>query len=323
MVSEMVVEKIATRPIYNLEFPSRCPELNIFGYRFLRVRNYEEKVCGLQHLVTMHSEFSIQANTGGHAHTANVEFQKKEELAVLEWSGSDNSALMDVLLLLSIFTGRDVFAKETRNTAIDDNEDANVIVADSRVYKWGGILRCSIPYKKQPVEPESLGYNIGFEDGINDIYGLIRSDAWQEKYAKGYFLFLAKMAFHWQTLEAAFIQCWTIWEHLFTVLNQKWLSNRQIRQLSSVEKISFLLVNYALAGNINDSSRKRIETLAEIRNRLIHFGRFPERGSVRDDAVLFIRLTEFIIAKILDLSPSNVFDTIDRLENFLSNIQKS
>jgi len=86
---------------------------------------------------------------------------------------------------------------------------------------------------------------------------------------------------------------------------------------------SFLLVKYALAGDIDNSSRKRIETLAEIRNRLIHFGRFPERGSVHDDAILFIRLTEFIITKILGLSPSNVFNTLENLEIFLGKGEKT
>jgi hypothetical protein len=92
--------------------------------------------------------------------------------------------------------------------------------------------------------------------------------------------------------------------------------------MGSVKKISFLLVKFALTGELDGSSRKRIEALAEIRNSLVHFGRFPERGSVHDDAILFIRLTEFITAKILGLSPSNVFNTVENLETFLGNIEK-
>ena len=86
--------------------------------------------------------------------------------------------------------------------------------------------------------------------------------------------------------------------------------------MNSTEKIAFLLVKYALKGNINKNEKKRIESLAKVRNRLVHFGRIPEGSSV-DDAKLFIRLTEFIIAKILGLEPSNVFNTIEGLENFL------
>lgn len=306
-----------TRSIYNLEFPSWCPELTIFGYRFTRVENYQEQVIRLQHLGSSIAEFEKRSNTGGHAITANVEIPKPEEQAILKWSGSNNSALSDVLLLLSIFTGRDVFV----GTAQDEHAEGDVILVDPRFYAWGGILRCSIPYREQPIEPEPFGYDIGFEEGINQIYDLIRSEEWQQEYQQGYYLFLARMAFRRQPFESSFVQCWTIWEHLFAILNRNWLSSRQIRQLSSTEKIAFLLVRFALRGEIDSASRTRIESLAEIRNRLIHFGRFPERGSVHDDAVLFIRLTEFVMARILDLSPSNVFNTVERLEEFLRDIQ--
>jgi hypothetical protein len=307
------------RPVYNLEFPSRCGELNIFGYRFTRVDDYQERFLSLQHLVSSISEFAEEPNTGTHAVTAFVELPESENESVLNWSGSNNTALMDVLFLLSLLTCRDVFALKPQNDR-KIRKSNDVIIADPRVYQWGGILRCSIPYKKQPIEPEPLGYNIGFEEGLNLIYDLIRSDEWQKEYKKGYFLFLARMAFRQQPLESSFVQCWTVWEHLFAVLNSAWLSNKQIQLMSSVEKISFLLVKFALTGDMSNSSRKKIEDLANIRNRLVHFGRFPERGSVRDDAILFVRLTEFIIAKILGLSPSNVFNTIEKLEKYLSEL---
>lgn len=303
--------------VYNLEFPSWCPSVTIFGYRFIRADDYRDKITRLQHLVAVHSEFAISANTGHHAITAHVELPEHENKAVLEWAGKDDSALGDILLLLSIFTGRDAFAID------DNNDDVGVIIADPREYQWGGTLRCSIPYKKQqPVDPDlRFGYNIGFEAELNRIYSLMRTEEWQKKYEDGYFLFLANQAFRRQSLESAFSQCWTIWEHMFTVHNKHWLSDNRIHQLASVEKISFILTEYALRGEIDNTSRKRIESLAEIRNRLFHVGRFPERESVHDDAVLFIRLTEFIITKILDLSPSNVFNTTERLEEFLRNIK--
>ena len=61
------------RKIYNLEFPPWCPEINIYGYKFFRVKDYEHKVKTLQHLVSCISEFDIKQNTGGHAETAYVE----------------------------------------------------------------------------------------------------------------------------------------------------------------------------------------------------------------------------------------------------------
>ena len=288
--------------------------MTVFGYRFTRVEEYADRVVRLQHLVTRYSEFEIRANTGEHAITAYVDIPEHEERPVLEWVDSNSTALSDVLLLLSIFTQRDVFVTEIKENS-EGSDD--VITADPRFYQGGGILRCSIPYKDQPIKPEPFRYDIGFEEGLNRIYELIRSEVWQRKYGQGYFLFLARMAFRRQPLEAAFIQCWTIWEHLFSILNQSWLSKNQIQLLSATEKISYLLVKYALRDEITEAERRTIKSLAKIRNRLVHFGRFPERGSVRDDAVLFTRLTEFIIARMLDLSPSNVLNTMERLEAFL------
>ena len=305
-------------PIFNLEFPPWCNEINLFGYCFSRVDDYKSKLMSLQHLITGFSEYQIKANTGEHAQTAIVKIPSTECDAVLEFESKNNTALIDLLLLLSIFTGRDVFTLKLPNDDAKNDNDFGVIVADPRIYKWGGILRCSIPYKKQPIEPDPFGYDIGFEEGINKIYDLIISDDWQYKYQRGYFLFLARMAFRCQPLESSFIQCWTIWEHLFAVLNRNWMSMEQIRRMSSVEKISFILVNFTLTAEISNKSRKRIEDLAEIRNRLIHFGRFPKRGSVHDDAILFMRLTEFVISKILGLSPSGVFNTLEKLEQYLN-----
>lgn len=130
------------------------------------------------------------------------------------------------------------------------------------------------------------------------------------------------VAFRRQILESAFMQCWTIWEHLFAILNQKWLSKEKIINLSSFEKISYILVGYAIREEINNEDREKIKSLSEIRNKLIHFGCFPERDSVRNEAELFIRITEFVIAKILELSPSNLFNTIEKLDDFLCSKKK-
>ncbi|MBK8905860.1 MAG: hypothetical protein IPM53_32055 [Anaerolineaceae bacterium] len=284
------------RPIYNLKFPYYCNELNIFQYHFTRTPDYSDKLNQLQHLGSVFSEFKISPNTGKHAVTGFVELPSPEPSAILEWSGEANTALMDILLLLSLFTGREVFAGEPGTESFGPEA---VITRDPRVYKWGGILRASPIFKASSDEPYSC--NIGWQETINRVYGLIRSQRWQQKYRGGYFLFLARQAFQQQILESAFIQCWTIWEHLFAILNQAWLSSRKIRTLSSTEKIAFLLVNFAFTNEVDSESAKRIESLAEIRNRLIHFGRFPERGNVHDNALFFIRLTEFLITTLTTL----------------------
>jgi hypothetical protein len=297
------------RFVYNLEFPSWCPEINLFGYRFFRVDNYKDQIQRLQQVGDSFSEFEIKANTGEHAITAYVEIPRKEKRAILEWSGPTNTALLDIQLLLSLFTGRDVFSEETDHVN-------GIITKDPQIFSCGGSLRPSIPYIPKPLD-EDISYNIGFEDGLNQIYTLIRSETWQKKYHRGYFLFLAKQAFQSRTLEASYIQCWTIWEHLFTVHNQCWLSEKQIHELSSYEKIAFLLIKYGLCDEVNTNSRKRIMDLSKIRNRLVHFGRLPESQNVYKDAIFFVRLTEFILVKILGLLPSNVFNTIEMLEDFI------
>lgn len=300
------------KSIYNLQFPSWCSEINIYGYRFYRVEDYKNQLQQLQHIASFWSEFDIKNNTGKHAITAYVDIPKKEKSAILEWGDAKHTALNDILLLLSLFTGREVFVKEKYT------ENLGAIMIDPRIHQFGGALLTSIPYKGRTTNDDEYEFDIGFEEELNRIYLLIRSDEWQKIYHRGYFLFLAKQAFHRQPLESSFIQCWTIWEHLFAILNQKWLSKKEIQDLSSVEKISFLLVEYALRGEIDDLSRKHIVKLAEIRNRLVHFGRFPDRDKVRDDAILFIRLTEFILAKILGLLPSNIFNTVENLEKYLT-----
>jgi hypothetical protein len=311
-------EDIMRKKVYNLEFSPWSPGFEVFGYNFSRVENYEEKIKSLQHLASGHSEFGLKTNTGNHAITAYVEIPENEEKAVLEWADSDSSALTDILLLITLFTGRDVFVVEND---FDENGEF-VITADHNYFYWGGALRCAIPFEDGPKNDYEFSYDIGLEKGLNETYSMVRSEEWQRKYNKGYFLILAKQAFRRQILESAFIQCWTIWEHLFAVLNQKWLSKKKIISLSSFEKISYILVEYAIREEINNEDREKIKSLADIRNKLIHFGRFPERDSVRNEAELFIRITEFVIAKILGLSPSNLFNTIEKLDNFLCSKKK-
>lgn len=83
------------------------------------------------------------------------------------------------------------------------------------------------------------------------------------------------------------------------------------------------MTEYALKGDIDEVSRNRIKTLVTVRNKLIHFGRFENDPSIQGHAVLFIHLTEFVIAKILGLWPSNVFNATDRLEEFLKHQVKA
>ena len=252
-------------------------------------------------------------NTGQHSVTAIAEHIDPEPNAVLEWAGDTNTALIDLLLLLSLFTKRDVFGAPT-----EEESAGAVIIRDPRVYAYGGILRLSILYAGQPIDPEPYEFDIGFVQGLNRVYDLIRSEEWRTMYRGGYFLFLANQAFRRQTLEASYAQCWTIWEHLFSVHNGRWLSDSQIRNLSAHEKISFILTEYDVLENIDERARSRVISLARVRNRLVHYGRFPGRSNVYEDAHLFVQLTEWVLATILQLQPSNALNTQERLQEFLN-----
>lgn len=301
-----------TMRVFNLEFNAYVKEFYICGYRFYRVDDYYEKLIKLQHKFEFIHEFRIPLNTDTHSNTALVDIPGKEQDPIFEWENK-SSALQDILLLLSMFTGRNVFT-----VGSEYNDKDFCIIADPRVYPWGGILRASLPYVTSDCEDEDgFHYNIGFSISIEKIYSLIGSENWRNKYNNGYFLLLANNAFKERNLEAAFIQCWTIWEHLFSLHNRKWLSKKQIINMSSLEKISYLLVKYDLQNNINDISRSRIQKLSETRNKLIHYGEFPNIDNVKDNAILFIHLTEFIIAKILELTPSDIFNTTEKLEKYL------
>ena len=298
------------KEIYNLEFRSDCPAMTIFGYRFTRVDDYKDKIASLQHLITSYSEFAIHANTGKHAITAYVEIPEREKESALAWAdGSNATPLTDILLLLSIFTRRDVFMVDK---AIDDGT-GKVIIADPRLYPSGGVLGASVPH---------------FEECLNTVYALLRTEKWKHKYQRGYFLFLAQQAFRSRSPDIAFILCWIIWEHLFAILNREWLPKDRLERIHSSDKVAFLFVKSEIKDNITEDNRRQIEKWRKIRNRLVHFGRFPEvdpknsakhssaYDSVYDDVISFIRFTEFIIAKILKLSPSHALNT-KKMDDFL------
>jgi len=301
------------KAVYNLVFPAYCNELTIAGYRFTRVPEYQESLQSLYQNVDYQLEFHIQINTGTHAITAYVDIPQRNDKAHLPWADKDYSALEDILLLFTLFTNREVFALD-----VDFQRDVDrVLIRDPRSWPWGGVLSCSIPYKGLPIEGNAPHKcNIGFQEGINNIYTLILSEDWQNTYQKGYYLFLARSAFRLHNIDDAFIHCWTIWEHLFALLNSKWMSSDQIRKLPSVEKISFILVFYSLVDIVSKKQKNKIsEELVRTRNRLIHFGKFPSEKFI-NHAEVFIHLTETIIAKSLELKPSNVFNTPERLESF-------
>ncbi len=292
--------------------------MEIAGYRFSRVDEYAERLQALEQRVAFRSEFSIQPHTGTHQVTARVRVPAPEPLAVLPWSDPQTRALDDLTLLLSLFTGRQVFALRGLGP-----KDSLVLGADPRESLWHGVIHLSIPYEESPPRDQDDPYSTG-DDGLqihlNRVYELMRTEQWRERYKGGYYLFLFRSALWERTVESAFTQCWTIWEHLFSVLNEPWMSKRSVQCTDSSEKIAFLLVAYALRERLREKEKSRLRDLAAIRNRLIHYGQLPEGSRVRDDAVLFTQMTEWIVSKSLGLEPSEVFDTLELFEDFLTRV---
>lgn len=292
-----------TRQVYNLEFPAWCREMAIHGYRFVRVREYEERLALLQHTSGSGIEFSVVASPGRHAVASCVENPASEEKSVLPWSDRENrTALDDILLLLSIFSRRDVFAVEDACAG----EAEGLWTADPRLHIGGGILRSSMPYREQ-VAGDGHVYDIGFEEGVGEVYSLIRSASWQRKYGHGYVLFLALHAFKCSLLEAAIAQCWTMWEHLFSLHSRGELPHEEVDRTGGGAKIAFLLDGCDLAEQVSEHGT--VERLSQLTDMIVRSGRIPEDGSAQRDALLFLRLTEVLLAKILGLSPPNVLGT--------------
>lgn len=317
------------RDVYNLQFPSYCHAMTICGYRFTRVAGYERALKKLQHLFDWASEYKVSRRTGGHAITAHVELPSKEKEATLAWGSPDDvTALNDVLILLSLFTRREVFV--LGKSAI--RRAKRVIVADPRVYSFSAVLEGSIPYTRKLVDPddEVHSYDIGLEKYLNRICKLIRTKKWRERYDRGYFLFLAQQAFRSDYLDVAFTLCWTIWEHLFVVLSRTWLSKKTLRRMSLADKVAFLLVECNIKHAITEKNREQINSWVGIRNQLVHDRRMfseresegdlssPAKDSMLSDMFAFIQCTEIMIARILGL-PRSRSPHIVILNEFLQN----
>lgn len=297
--------------IYNLEFEAHGDSMIVAGYRFTRHPEYRERIHMMNHIISSVHEFDIKPTTGSHVITGNVELPPKERRSKLPWQ-TNQTELKDVELLLSLFTGRDVFSVE------DTADERFAIIRDPRVHYWGGTMRCSIPYEASCRDPME-SYDIGFEKQMNRMCRLIRSRAWQGKYKGGYVVFLAREAFLFQTIEKAFANCWTIWEHLYTVFNPLNLTPKQVQKKWSAEKIAYILEHYGITPKLGQKKIEKLgKYLSQMRNDIVHFGRMPRRKSARADAKLFIELTAYVMAIIFELPPSNVMNVKEHLAKLLT-----
>ena len=96
--------------IYNLEFPAFIKAVNINGYRFTRVPEYPDRLKSLQHFVGFYHEFQVETNFGENAITAEVFPPDPALPALFKWDKPSPTHLDDILLILSLFTMRHVWA---------------------------------------------------------------------------------------------------------------------------------------------------------------------------------------------------------------------
>lgn len=298
--------------VYNLEFEWPDRPMRIASYEFVPAKDYEARFSKLQHLVTVHKHTgTIKACTGGHVVTGQVMLPLKEKRAALGWGHENPTELNDILLLLSLFTGRKVFT-------LREGEEGP-IVADPRQFHYGGSLGLSLGQVERRFDWGS-DYSLDLSRGVSKVNKTIRSRDWRSRYGSGHFLFLFVAACHRQIIESSFLLSWTIWEHLFRLHNQHWLSRENLKRLAVEEKVAFILTEYQVTNVLKEKERKRLSQLAKIRHALVHDGIFPNRESAQA-ADVFVRVTEYVIAKTLGLSPSEVFSPRERLDRFLNNQQ--
>ena len=316
-----------TRAVFNLEFPEHIHQFKIGEYLFKRVPEYAERHSKLQYLVTVSgTEFPMKLQTGSHQQTATVEYPDVEKLPVLPWGNEDPTQLLDILLLLTIFTGRNILALK------EEEKDKGAILENHGVHNFGGELILSLGFETvarrndtgeilsveeaQKLLPvfDFTQVNISFEKNLNKILDLISTQEWQDKYTKGIFLFNYRQIIQPRmAIETAFILSWSIWEHLFTLGNKKWMTSKTIETISGYEKISYIVSEYFLK-SFDSKAKKQIDQLVLTRNRIVHYGIKPENTDY-GEMKMFIRLTERLVAIILGLEPSNAFNSKEWLDS--------
>lgn len=297
-----------TLNVYNLRFEWPDAPMSIGPYTFIPKEDYVERYRQLPHAVDSlgRPEGVVLACNGTHVATGFVLLPDEERAPALSWAREDATELDDILLLLSLFTQRRVL--------IFEEEDTQGIIADPREFHYGGTLPLSLAQIQRSTGRETE-YTQAISSGVAEVDERIRSDEWQDTYCGGHFLFLFLAACHRQIVETSFLLCWTIWEHLFRLRNEHWVSRRTLKDMNVREKVRFILTEYGLRDKISKQDEKSVNRLTLVRHRLTHDGTF-EKSDDTKAVDLFIRLTEFVIARILGFEPSDIFSPSERLDRF-------
>lgn len=303
--------------LFNFEFPSRVNTITLGPYTISRVVDYEERLQGLQHLTNQMSEFRLRRTTGGHQVTAEVHINGEEPKPVLGMQGQHKSHLDDVCLMLSFATGRHVFYLSPKVVSAGEL----VILADSRVFQWGQTLQLAL--LQGPIAADMGGARTTMERAISAVMQRVSDEAWQNRYFRGHFLFGLLQAYRIQSLESSFVLAWVLWEQLFAAHNMPWLKPGEIQKTNSINKLAFCVVKFGLVEEIGaPKCWTNLELLVKIRNRLVHAGKFPgapeDLARMRNLAGLGVRLTAWVVSRILGLEPHDTFQVRMDFESLLS-----
>lgn len=311
-----------TFEVFNLEFPSWCDRIELRGYTFTRLEDYVERVRKLQHRNEVHAEFRSPVGNGVSIATALVSVPTAEPPAVFAGKQGETE-LDDILLLFSILTQRDVFTAWGSDESgesprrLPSQPEGTFLTPDPRCFEFGGVLRNSIPVVPVSVGPRS--FNGGLQRALEGAMTLTRETTWRERNGDGRFLLLFREAVASHRLESAFTLCWTMWEHLFYVRNAHWVDPKDINARDKVLFVMTEILGLPRRGKLP----ARVEELVRTRNRLIHFGLFPE-SQKRDvlwyiqSAHLFVELSEMLVVRLLELGePSQIIGTQRRLAHWV------
>lgn len=303
-----------TRPYYlfNMQFRPYCNSMCVGNWIIERVADYDSKQALLSNQIEFHGvEFSGTPTIGQNAVTGTLTCTVAEPPSTSALLGASNTAIDDIVILLRLFTGREV-AYATPEAMEDENLLG--LHLDHRQYGFGKVIRTSIPYVKGPnLCPSGLKWkDESVEAILNKLLATISDKEWLDVYHNGAFLGLLEQAIKQRTITSAFTQCWTIWEHLFFCLNCKWMSEQTIRKTRAEEKIAFILQRHGILYDIDKKCRDVIQRLVNTRNRLVHHGLFPDTSEAIADALLFVDLTEYVAVKAMNLIPGEVFNTLEQ-----------
>ncbi len=210
----------------------------------------------------------------------------------------NKTELDDICLLLSLFMGFDINYTDKitkRNTNSDCHHFRFNTISECIIETYSGI-----PYYR----------------AIKKILTTIKKEAWLQKYNNGSHLKLLKEALKLQSRESQYMNSFIIWEHLYYLHNKSCKTENQMKRISAKKKLSDLLINYNF--EYNKYQNEKLQDLVTIRNTIVHDGIVPEFSSYPKEIWIFYDLTQFLVAKTLNLKLASIAESEKIFTEFLN-----